>query len=716
MANCSFEQNLGRVALDPHEPIIAGSVGQWTLTLTVGGYGIDEGGTIKVARRFASDFEAPQFERPSEQGYTTVTTSGDASLDIRYDAKAHERPWQKCLVIDVRDGFLAPGDTVTLVFGDRRRGSPGIRAQTFVESAHEIRVLVDPTNASLVRRLPSSPAVPIVSGNPVKLVCVLPTRSVANQPIMPFLKGEDKWGNPTPPPPGVTLRWEGGGDAVVSGSDSLTLKSPGTGYVVATADAPHLACRSNPLTAVENPPALNRYWGDLHAQTDSTVGTGTEEEYFAFGRDWACLDFIGHQGNDFQLTNDDWARLRQETEAFHRDGVYVVIPGYEWSANTPAGGDRNVFYRSTGQPIFRSSHWQVPEVPEDAQTPAHPADVLFQRIRDNGEGIVCAHVGGRYSDIRNYFDPETCPLVEVVSCWGVFEWMIWDAFEMGYIVGIMANSDGHKGRPGAEGPGAGQFGIAGGLTCVLAPELTREAVFDALRARRCYGTTGARMDLTFSVNGQPMGSLIEGAESAAVEAAVTGTAPLESFQLFAGRECVQTVRPTAFSADAKSGKIRIRWHGARHRGRGRRLKWDGKIRVEGPRLLGAETFSFDSPVDGITERTDSEVCFRSQTTGDTDGIELTLEPSDGGTLVFSCPEGEWSVPLSELAAVGARKSIPLGELDKAVHFERYPDELTETHLRLNANIPVEPEKLTPLFVKATQTDGEMAWASPVYLR
>jgi hypothetical protein len=36
--------------------------------------------------------------------------------------------------------------------------------------------------------------------------------------------------------------------------------------------------------------------------------------------------------------------------------------------------------------------------------------------------------------------------------------MLWDAFDMGYVVGVMCNSDGHKGRPGAEGPGAGQFG------------------------------------------------------------------------------------------------------------------------------------------------------------------------------------------------------------------------------------------------------------------
>jgi hypothetical protein len=69
--------------------------------------------------------------------------------------------------------------------------------------------------------------------------------------------------------------------------------------------------------------------------------------------------------------------------------------------------------------------------------------------------LLGSHVGGRYADIKLYFDQELGPLVELVSCWGVFEWMLWDAFDCGYIVGIMCNSDGHKGRPGAEGPGRG---------------------------------------------------------------------------------------------------------------------------------------------------------------------------------------------------------------------------------------------------------------------
>ena len=106
-----------------------------------------------------------------------------------------------------------------------------------------------------------------------------------------------------------------------------------------------------------------------------------------------------------------------------------------------------------------------------------------------------AHVGGRYADIKFAHDPmETA--VEVHSAWGTFEWILRDAFEKNYRVGIVANSDGHKGRPGACYPGASFFGSYGGLTCFLAERLDRDAIFEAMRRRRHYATTGNRAFLS----------------------------------------------------------------------------------------------------------------------------------------------------------------------------------------------------------------------------
>ena len=59
-----------------------------------------------------------------------------------------------------------------------------------------------------------------------------------------------------------------------------------------------------------------------------------------------------------------------------------------------------------------------------------------------------AHVGGRYADITFAHDEDLETAVEVHSDWGTFEWIVWDALEKGYRVGIVGNSDGHKGRPG----------------------------------------------------------------------------------------------------------------------------------------------------------------------------------------------------------------------------------------------------------------------------
>lgn len=719
-------QRLGRATWYPQRAVTAGEVGQWTLTLTVGSYGIDEGGTIKVAQRFASDWEVPQFDRPSEQGYTTLRTSGDAKLRARYDRKGHVRPYMRCLVVDVYDGSLAPGDTVTIVFGDQSEGSPGIRAQSFQESAHEILVCVDPTNACLVRELPDSPVFPIVPGPPQSVFCVVPSDGSVGEVVPVFCHGRDQWGNP------CSLDaekldapvWQGTTDvAVVQGDGRLRLQRPGTGCVV-VAYAGELY-RSNPIMihdpAQDAPnarPLRRHYWGDLHAQTDATVGTGTEEEYFRFGRDEARLDFISHQGNDFQMTDDDWERLNRVTRQFHVDHRYVVFPGYEWSANTPAGGDRNVFFRREGYPIIRSSHWQIPETVEDQRTPAHPANVFFERIRQHvplDDVLVASHVGGRYADIRRYLDAELAPLVEVVSCWGVFEWMLFDAFEREARVGVMCNSDGHKGRPGDEGPGAGEFGIASGLTCVLADELTRDAVFDALKQRRCYGTSGPRILLDVEVDGAAMGAEIQSTGEVNVAATTVGVAGIDSLELFAGRERLDQVRPPAFENLAGSRRLRIMWGGSRIRGRGRRAHWDGTLHIEGNSIEAVELVSFDSPADGIVSRSDREIQFRSRTTGDLDGLDLILKQAQTGRIAWETPLGTLEADLGQLG--DGRVSRSFGGLDLRCYVEWYPDDLGAVPTALAGQWTVRlNQPWTPLWLKVTQVDGHMAWSSPVYVK
>jgi hypothetical protein len=214
-----------------------------------------------------------------------------------------------------------------------------------------------------------------------------------------------------------------------------------------------------------------------------------------------------------------------------------------------------------------------------------------------------------------------------------------------------------------------------------------------------------------------MGTVNRSAKAlAGVFAEVRATAPIESLELFRGKTPIHTVRPPEFDDLANSNRIRLSWRGSRIRGRGRRVTWDGSIKVEGAKIQDAKTFAFDTPIDGITKTTNTEVAFISQTTGDTDGIELLLDNASRGKITFTSKAGNAEIDLSELTNHSPRKTFDFGGLGIQLSIERYPEKLSETTAKLETQIEVPSDKLTPFFVKVTQTDGHMAWASPIYLQ
>lgn len=495
-------EQLGRAALEPAGPVIAGAYGEWRLTVTVGAHGIDDGGSIIVARRDVSDWELPQFDRPRESGYVTAFTTAGACLQLDYDPTRYVRPWRAALVVDVFDGALAAGDAVTIVYGDRGAGGPGMRTQTFAESAFTFKVLVDAFGSGVYYDVPDPPRIAVTGGYPDALHVVAPSVVAANQPFAIGIRAVDSYGNPSPfftgevaldldhgagslPVPTVRFTPEDGGARRIEG---CRLTTPGIHTIGARSG--DFAARSNPCRCV---PRLDDgmmpvFWGDLHGQTEQTVGTGTLEEYLAFGREKAFLDFTSWQGNDFQITPALWTEVNHEIKRHHEPGRFVTFLGYEWSGLSPAGGDYNVYYRHDDEPIYRSSHWQVAD-DADLATDRYPISALWQEFADRDDVLTVAHVGGRYANLDT-LDDRLTPVIEVHSHHGTFEWMIDEAFRRGLRVGFICGSDDHTCRPGLSYPTLNtsraltSFDVRGGLTAVFAPELTREALWQALRDRR----------------------------------------------------------------------------------------------------------------------------------------------------------------------------------------------------------------------------------------
>jgi len=721
---------VGRASITPTDPVVAGQLGTWTITYEVGAYGYDEFARLKIASRFASDWGPPQFNEPGSANYTTVRLESRCPTTIAHlawEPRGYIRPWFKCLVVSIRDGSLYPGDKIHVTIGDRSGGGPGSRTQTFREKGCELRVLVDPFGTELYSVLASSPQLDIVGGEIHRLVVVAPTTVRPGEPFEALVKAEDVWGNPCERFAGdVTLAATGAllqglphaltfrrGELAVARLSGLRGASARAEARISAAHGSHRA-ESNVIRSL-GPGESKTWWGDLHGQTRATVGTGTIEEYFAFGREVALLDMMCHQANDFQVTEEEWRRLRREIDRVHENGRCVIFVGYEWSGMTPGGGDRNVMFRGDVAALHRSSHAEVDDM-RDAATDCFPVTELFSQFAGRDDVMLIPHIGGRYADIVGFHDPGLEPVVEIYSDWGRFEWLLRDAIEQGYKVGVVANSDGHKGRPGASHPGASTFGAYGGLTCVLADSLTRDAVFDAIKARRCYGVTSAqRIHVELAVNGLPMGAAGRTDGSVKVSGRVVGTGPIERVDIFRGLDHIRMVSPYTPESFEGSQRYRIAWAGSRVRGRDRLTTWDGYIELSAGRFVDAVTFAMENPEKGIRGRSARRVSWVSNTTGDDDGVDVTIDAPPDAVFRFHSPVIELQIKVSELAD-GRARNFPAGGVDLRVFARRLAARGHANELTLEHTDPSPARgRCHPYWIRVTQEDGAQAWTSPVYL-
>jgi len=396
------------------------------------------------------------------------------------------------------------------------------------------------------------------------------------------------------------------------------------------------------------------------------------------------------------------------------------------------GGDRNVFYRHEGRPIRRSSHILVQgETSSDA---IYTADALF-RVLEGEDAIVIAHVGGRYADVKYAHDGRLERAVEVHSTWGTFEWLLHDAFEKGFRVGVVCHSDDHKGRPGATRPGASSFGAIGGLTCYFMPELTRDALFAALRRRHHYGTTSPRIfiDLraTFdepvtqvsddpllgpaheeSVTQVMMGDIVRpGGVAMRLSAQVIGTAPLERVDVLHGREIAATFRN--YTAGDLGRRVRVLWQGAEYRGRGRETLWTCKLTVSGNRIARFAAVNFLNPERKVTGTEAETLTWTSVTTGNLAGIDLWLDEAGAGSLGIETNVVSGNIDLTTLADQAI--SFDGGGLGRRLSAYRLPENDWGHSLKLDHTVEFPGGADLPVWLRVTQADGNQAWTSPIYL-
>ena len=142
------------------------------------------------------DFASARLVSRSLVGGASQQSAATAQrLTTRYDVKGGERPFQKALLIDVKDGYLRPGDVLEIRLGDRRSGGPGTRVQTFVEDEFEFHLFVDALGTSRMARAGVS-RLAVVPGPPERVIVHGPRLVRADAPTADLrVHLQDRWGN-----------------------------------------------------------------------------------------------------------------------------------------------------------------------------------------------------------------------------------------------------------------------------------------------------------------------------------------------------------------------------------------------------------------------------------------------------------------------------------------------------------------------------------------
>lgn len=745
MPDHSYRRDLmGRAEISPPSPVVAGSWTNFKLTYTAGKFGIDDLGGLRVAMRTHCDMTPLQTTDPTAPGYLTVEASNGAPIEYGFSYKRNIRPWGNCITV-ICKGFLRPDDTLTFRIGDPSKGSPGVRMQTHCESAFQFRVTVDAF--ATVDYTPileeHQPTVQIIPGPAVVWKALLPTLRRPDEPFRFVVKAEDRWGNPSDQFNGElslnataaidglpgTVRLEKGQFSYVL--NDLQISTPGDTSIEVWSGQTKLAT-SNPLRVADSPYA--HFWSDMHGQSGESIGTGTAREYFAFARDRSFVDITGHQANDFQVSDAFWDEINALTAEFNVEGQFLCLPGYEWSGNTGLGGDHNIWYRTEGQPIYRSSRALISDTAHP-ENDCHDVKDLFAAMQGE-DVIVVPHVGGRFADVSYAHDAQLEPSVEVHSSWGTFDWIVEQSLENGHRIGIVAASDGHKGRPGASYPGDAKFGSYGGLTCHLLPELTRDALFEEFRRRHHYATTGVRLFLTadmhfatpariyhrnpdFAPNAYDtstsamMGDIVRAKGSEATfKMDVLAPAPVERVELYDGVKKLETVRP--FTSDDLGQRLRIMCKGQETRGRGRLVKWVGTANLSGAEASHIAAINYYNPDKQPQLSSPQLIEWTTVTTGGFSAIDVWLSKEDENAQIdITTNFGVLKLALSD---IGLEPTVlACGGIDKTLSVQRLPTQLSPAPMSITRTISLQGDNERAIFARVSLEDGHVAWSSPIYV-
>ena len=277
------------------------------------------------------------------------------------------------------------------------------------------------------------------------------------------------------------------------------------------------------------------YFGQLHAHTNLSDGTGTVEQAFDHASKVDNLDFLALTDHSNSFDNDanvhlgsknaeelskEWEEGRSGARNIteRENGTFVGLYGFEmtWSGGAP--GHINTF-NSDG---FESRNYAPYKKGDNYDV----LQAYFDTLNENPETISqFNHPGDTFGDFMDFslYDPvvdNQITLIEVgngegaIGSSGYFPSYSYytRALDKGWHVAPTNNQDNHKGNWGDSNTAR---------SVVLATDLSEEAIYDAMKNYRVYATEDNDLSILYSLNGNAMGSILDDQESVNIEVSIS---------------------------------------------------------------------------------------------------------------------------------------------------------------------------------------------------
>ncbi|MCC7491320.1 MAG: CehA/McbA family metallohydrolase [Fimbriimonadaceae bacterium] len=550
----SAAEVVGRAEFSPAEALPVKSEQRLSVTWTAGSDGLQPGGSLLI--------EAPSW-REQRNWYqvrelqATCSRAG-ARLTLQR-GRLQNQTWPPAWVGGLASLTLA-ADSVALRHGDRVTVAWTITTATVLTEGASFEVSVA-ASADAPANLVGRHRWELAGGPAVRLNVTATPTPLPGAPARVSIAAFDALDNPAAAFSGkVTLSLEGGPSprptAVgISPADQgrvrLITQFAQPGIYRVTARCGEVAGRSHPIwVSAANQQGI--WFGDLHVHGEASAdAVGPQRYTHVYARDCLGLDFAAI--SDHAALGppwEPWQRTKQANNAARDVPFYDTINGYELSFRN---GHKNVYFPDDDPPFLSGTNtkllWQQLGGREALTIPHTPNTDSGTALNAQGEKVWTtmdwAPRNEQYQrvvelvQVRSSYEQDARdPSLRVTQ--GGFKASVQDALAQGHTLGFIGSTDTHDGLPGSKQ----------GWAAVVAPRLERRALWEALRDRHCYATSGARILLRMTLNEAVMGRelTLPRTTPREVRCEVVGTAPLQRIDLIRDGQVLTSASPEGEAA------------------------------------------------------------------------------------------------------------------------------------------------------------------------